>query len=104
MRFDLLTALYNYKPIDDNDNNNLVKMMDFIKTDDNCFDRKNFKGHVTAGALIMDKSGNVLINHHKDIDLWLMFGGHSDGNSDSLSVAKREVKEETDITEYDDCN
>lgn len=59
---------------------------------------------MTAGALIMDEDGNVLLNHHKLLDKWLLFGGHSDGESNSLNVAKREVMEESGITEYDDLN
>lgn len=102
MKFDLLDALSEYEPIDENDKKILNLFIEFLKTNNNCFDRKNFNGHVTAGALIMDREANVLINHHKDLDMWLMFGGHSDGNSDSLAVAKREVEEECGITEYDD--
>ena len=33
--------------------------------------------------------------------MWFQFGGHSDGESDSLSVAKREVMEEAGIIEFD---
>ena len=101
MKFDLYKALNSYLPFDENDKKNLEELISFLNTDNNCFNRKNFNGHITAGALIMNYDGNVLINHHKDTDLWLLFGGHSDGNSDSLSVAKREVEEESGITEYE---
>ena len=103
MKFNLLNALNTYQPIDDNDKNNLENLISFLNTNNNCFDRKDFDGHITAGALIMDNNSNVLINHHKDINSWLLFGGHSDGNCDSLAVAKREVEEESGITEYE-CN
>ena len=78
--------------------------MHFLKTDNNCFSRTNLKGHITAGALVIDKKGNVLLNHHKILDMWLLFGGHSDGEANSLNVAKREVMEESGITEFDDLN
>ena len=40
--------------------------------------------------MIIDKNCNVLLNHHKTLDKWIHFGGHSDGDSNSLNVAKRE--------------
>ena len=60
------------------------------------------KGHITAGALVIDKKGNVLLNHHKILDKWLHFGGHSDNDSNSLNVAKREVMEESGIVDVED--
>ena len=44
--------------------------------------------------MVIDHDCNVLLNHHKILDKWLHFGGHSDGESNSLNVAKREVMEE----------
>ena len=75
-----------------------------VRTNTNCFSRSNLKGHITASALIMDGNGNILLNHHKILDMWLLFGGHSDGEVNSLNVAKREVMEESGITEFDDLN
>ena len=34
--------------------------------------------------------------------MWLFFGGHSEGETNPLNTAKREVREECGITEYDD--
>ena len=102
MKFDLYRAIENYNPKDEKEKECVEKTKEFLKTNDNCFSRTNLKGHVTAGALVMDKDGNVLLNHHKALDKWLLFGGHSDGESNSLNVAKREVMEESGITEFDD--
>ena len=103
MAFNLIEALENYSPIDDKEKESLNKIKDFLNNNENCFSRTNLKGHITAGALVIDKEGNVLLNHHKSLDKWLGFGGHSDGESNSLNVAKREVMEESGIVEIDDC-
>jgi len=100
--FDLYKSLKTYVPCDNEEKKNLELLNKFLNISDNCFSRSNLAGHVTADALIMDKNGNVLLNHHKSLDIWTFFGGHSDGEKDSLNVAKREVKEEAGITEADD--
>ena len=102
MEFDLYKAIENYIPRDEKEKECVEKAKDFLKNNDNCFSRTNLKGHITAGALVMDENGNVLLNHHKALDKWLLFGGHSDGESNSLNVAKREVMEESGIAELDD--
>lgn len=102
MEFDLYKALNEYKPKDSNELESFEKIKKFLSTNDNCFSRTNLKGHITAGALVIDTEGNVLLNHHKILNIWIHFGGHSDGESNSLNVAKREVMEESGIKEVDD--
>ena len=55
------------------------------------------KGHVTAGGLVVDGKGNVLLNHHKKTGMWFQFGGHSDGDTNRINVARREISEEAGI-------
>lgn len=100
--FDLYKSLDTYQPIDAEESHNYKVLKEFLDSSDNCFNRSNLDGHITADAIVMDKNGNVLLNHHKFLDIWAFFGGHSDGDEDSLNVAKREVAEETGITEVDD--
>lgn len=101
MEFNLNSALDNYNPIDVNERESLKRIKDFLYNNENCFSRTNLKGHITAGALVIDEDGNVLLNHHKALNKWLGFGGHSDGEINSLNVAKREVMEESGIHEID---
>lgn len=102
MKFDLDKALQDYKPKDAKEIESLNKTRKFLREDDNCFSRTNLSGHITAGALVIDKDYNILLNHHKILDIWLHFGGHSDGDCDSLNVAKREVMEESGIVDIND--
>ena len=99
--FDLVEKLKTYVPFDDTERQNVEEVLKFLKISDNCYDRSNLKGHITAGAFVCDKSGNILLNHHQKTDMWFQFGGHSDGESDSLNVARREVQEESGITDVE---
>lgn len=104
MSFDLKKALKGYKPADKSEAESLekIKQLLALQGKEDIFSRTRLAGHIVAGALVVDKKGNVLMNHHKVLDKWLHFGGHSDGEANSLNVAKREVEEESGITEYDD--
>lgn len=98
--FCLLEELKKYKGYDDREQKDVSQVMEFLENNVNCFDRSNLVGHVTAGALVCDGRGNILLNHHKKSGMWFQFGGHCDGEDDCLSVAKREVQEEAGITDF----
>lgn len=98
--FDLTSELQKHVPYDKNEAKCVKDTLQFLKTSSNCFDRSNLSGHITAGGLVCDKKGNVLLNHHKKLGLWLQFGGHCDGDSDCLNVAKREICEESGISDF----
>ena len=102
MEFNLKEALKEYEPTDKKEQEDLSKIIEFLDNNSNCFERKNLEGHITAGALVIDNTGKVLLNHHKVLDIWVHFGGHSDGDKNSLNVAKREVMEESGISDFDD--
>ena len=86
-----------YKPYDNKEKEDVQKVKYFLENYTNCYDRSNLEGYITAGAFVGDKQGNILLNHHKKSGLWFQFGGHSDGEEDSLNVAKREIMEETGL-------
>lgn len=98
--FDLLKKLENYKSFDENEEQSRLATIEFLKQNTNCYDRSNKNGHITAGALVCDANGNILLNHHKITNMWFQFGGHSDGSSNSFEVAKREVFEESGIRDF----
>lgn len=62
------------------------------------FTRKNEYGHFTASAFIVNKDmTNVLLIKHLKHDMWLIPGGHIDGNETALSASIRETEEEVGI-------
>jgi 8-oxo-dGTP pyrophosphatase MutT (NUDIX family) len=72
--------------------------LDFVKSADNCFDRTNVPGHITGSALIVNQDlTQVLLTHHKKLDIWLQLGGHADGNHDVVDVAMTEAHEESGL-------
>ena len=102
MKFNLIEELENYHPGNEKEKEYVERTLRFLKTNSNCFSRENLNGHITAGALVIDENGNVLLNHHKILNKWVHFGGHSDGEGNSLNVAKREVMEESGIIDFND--
>lgn len=64
-----------------------------------CFERDCFDdGHVTGSAWVVDARGErTLLLRHRKLGKWLQPGGHSDGDPDTLNVARREAWEETGL-------
>lgn len=65
-------------------------------------DRKNFTGHITASAFILNQEGDkLLLLKHKFLEKWLQPGGHVDAADQSLLFAAlREASEETGLGEH----
>lgn len=74
------------------------EMINFIIHNNNCFERLNLAGHMTASGWLMNQEGDeVLLMHHKKLNEWFQFGGHADGDSDLFKVAIKETQEESGI-------
>lgn len=70
----------------------------FINSFDDVLTRDNLFGHLTASALVVNKEKNkMVVVYHIINDGWIYPGGHADGEEDLLSVAIREVEEETGL-------
>lgn len=66
-----------------------------------CFHRDHLPGHITGSAWILNKKRtHVLLVHHVKLSKWLQPGGHADGEENILSVAMREVNEETGLIHF----
>lgn len=54
--------------------------------------------HITASGFILSTDADhVLMAHHNIYKVWAWTGGHADGETDLLSVALREAREETGV-------
>lgn len=98
----LLTLLKTYRLRYPAEADAAMRFEDFVKRNSDCFERSLQKGHITASAWIVDKSGTrTLMTHHRKLNLWLQPGGHADGETDVMKVALTEVQEETGLTSFE---
>ncbi|MGW1177025.1 NUDIX hydrolase [Kitasatospora sp. NPDC002543] len=60
--------------------------------------RKEFRGHVTAGAVLVNDRREALFVRHRALDRWLTPGGHLEpGDTTLVGAALRELAEETGV-------
>lgn len=87
-----------YNPFDEQEKNDKEYFLKFINTFDDTLTRNNMFGHFSASAFVVNKNQNkMVVVYHIINDGWIYPGGHADGESDLLSVAIREVEEETGL-------
>ena len=99
--FDLLRALKSYKPFDEKEAEHLRNVLSFLAANDNAYSRSNFVGHITGSGFLMNTNlTKILMTHHKSLGRWLQFGGHSDGDTNTMRVAMRETTEESGIKNF----
>ncbi|WP_304509201.1 NUDIX hydrolase [Anaerotignum sp.] len=56
--------------------------------------------HATATAMVLnEKKNKVLMIKHNIFDTWACVGGHADGESNLLYVARKELQEETGVVD-----
>lgn len=97
-KFDLQLALQKYKAYDEYEQKNLQNFSNFLQNSKEPFVRSNFIGHITGSAYLLSNDlSQVLLHHHRFLNKWLQFGGHSDGDANTLRVAFRETIEESGI-------
>lgn len=88
-----------YCPCCEQEQNDKKLILDFIDKNEDAFERSNSIAHMTASAWVVNRERTkVLMVYHKIYDSWSWTGGHADGEKDLLSVALREVKEETGVS------
>ena len=74
------------------------RFRNLIAEHSNCFERTCWAGHITGSAWLVDASGEqLLLTHHRKLQMWLQLGGHSDGDPHTPGVAYREAVEESGL-------
>ena len=87
-----------YKPYNEQEEQDKKVILKYIDTFDDVLTRNNEFGHFTASSWVLNKGRTkVLMIYHNIYKSWAWTGGHSDGDSNLLNVAIREVKEETGV-------
>lgn len=97
-RDSIAEQLRNYRALHSEESATTDRFLAFIREHADCFERSLAIGHITGSAWVVNAAGtHVLLTHHRKLDKWLQLGGHADGSADVLSVAKREVFEESGL-------
>jgi len=99
-RAELLLALDRYASKYPGEMVVIVQFREFVAREPGCFERTTKAGHITGSSWLVDASGqNTLLTHHRKLNKWLQLGGHADGDSVIVRVARTEAQEESGIEE-----
>ena len=95
---DLRQKIEIYIPFNEQEEKDKEQFLKFIDAFDDVLTRDNIFGHFSASAFVVNKERNkMVVVYHIINDGWIYPGGHADGEDDFLSVAVREVEEETGL-------
>ncbi|MBP3582101.1 MAG: NUDIX domain-containing protein, partial [Clostridia bacterium] len=101
----ILDELDSYKPFNEQEQEDKLAFSYFIDNSDIVLSRENLFGHLTTSAIVLTPDHKKMLMVHHNIFGGLIYpGGHADNINDLLSVAIREVNEETglDVTPLED--
>ncbi len=88
-----------YKPFNAQEARDKEQILRMLCEESAIFSRENARAHMTASAWVVNPARDkVLMVYHNIYDSWSWLGGHADGEEDLLSVAMREVCEESGLT------
>lgn len=94
----LKNEIENYIPFDGEEEKIKEYLLKWIDKFDDVLTRDNEFGHFTSSAFVVNKDRTkMLVVYHNIYDAWIFPGGHADGEENLLSVAVREVEEETGL-------
>lgn len=94
----LKKELEEYVPFNEQEEVDKEAFLSFVNTYDDVLTRNNIIGHISSSAFVVNKERTkMLVIYHIINDGWMYPGGHADGEEDLLSVAVREVAEETGL-------
>lgn len=94
----LKKEIMNYIPVNEQEEKDKEFILKAMDSYDDILTRENEVMHFTSSAWVVNKNRDkVAMVYHNIYNSWGWTGGHADGEEDLLSVAKREVEEETSL-------
>lgn len=95
---DLTTQLRHFHPWNEQEERDRALLLRLLASGGAPYGRED-PAHLTASAWVVSPDRKqVLMAYHNLYDSWAWLGGHADGERDLLSVALREVREESGLT------
>lgn len=93
---DIRNLIINFQPQCAQESEEKRMILHYIDAYSDLLYRSNETAHFTASSWIVNpEHTKVLMIYHNIYNSWSWVGGHADGESDLLSVALREAREET---------
>lgn len=97
---ELLNQLEQYRPFNEQETRDREELLRRVRSGEDLYTRDNPAAHFTASAWVVSPlRDQVLLAYHNLYDSWAWLGGHADGERDLLSVAMREVREESGLVQ-----
>ena len=97
---DLMQELAAYRPWNEQEERDRAELLRRLGSGEELYSRDNASAHLTASAWVVSPDRTqVLLAYHNLYDSWAWLGGHADGDRDRPAVARREVREESGLTE-----
>ena len=97
---DLASVLKTYHPWNRQEERDIAEILRRLEQGEKLHTRDNAAAHLTVSAWVVSPDRTqVLMAYHNLYDSWAWLGGHADGEQDLLSVALREAREESGLTD-----
>ena len=96
----LYQDIASYQPFNEQEMQDKHLLLSLLKSGQELYTRNNEVCHLTASAWVCSPDRTkVLMCYHNIYNSWSWLGGHADGERDLASVALREVREESGLTQ-----
>ncbi len=97
---DIINRIKYYIPTNEQEKQDKMEILRLLENQKDIFSRNNKTAHMTASAWVVNEEKNkVLMAYHNIYDSWSWLGGHADGDEDLISVAVKEVMEESGLNQ-----
>lgn len=97
-KMDIIEQIRQFRPWNPQEEQDRAELLRRLSSGEELYTRKNPSAHLTASAWVVSPNRRqVLLAYHNLYDSWAWLGGHADGERDLLSVALREVQEESGL-------
>ena len=97
-REELISQVRDYRPWNEQEAADRIEILRQLESCRDIFLRDNRAAHMSASAWVVNRErSKALMVFHNIYNSWSWTGGHADGETDLLSVAIREVREETGV-------
>ncbi|MEE1086757.1 MAG: NUDIX hydrolase [Schaedlerella sp.] len=94
----IIESIENFVPWNEQEEADKSEFLYRLRNGENLLTRDNKSAHITVSGWVVNPARTkILMVYHNLYDSWSWLGGHADGESDLLKVAKKEVQEESGL-------